>query len=120
MNICASAKALSGLNLDCDAVLIRRIWKAESRAAVEAAYPEAADIDRGFYNPLNLRELKRAAIDKAGGFCGVEYLGRDRRTGDSVYYCNAGDSYTPTICFIGRRLVVADMAYWVESGRVEA
>ena len=119
MNICASAKALSGLNLDCESVLIRRIWKAESRAAVEAAYPEAADIDRGFYNPLNLRELKRAAINLVSGHYGVEYLGPDRRTGLAVYYCNAGDSYTPTICFIGRRLVVADMAYWVESGRVK-
>ena len=119
MNICASVKALCELKLDCDAVLIRRIWKAESLDELESIYPKAADIDNQNFGRSPLRALKRAAVDLAGGFCGVEYLGRDRRTGDSVYYCNAGDSYTPTICFIGRRLVVADMAYWVESGRVK-
>ena len=112
-DLCAAAK------LECEPSLIRAIWKAPDRATVETLYPAAADLDRGYQNPYKLRELKRAAVDHAGGFHGVEYLGRDRRTGDSVYYCNAGDPYAAALCFIGTRLVVCDWAYWVESGRVK-
>ena len=118
-NTAASVKALDALKLDCTPQLVRAIWKATTREEVETIYPAAADIDRGYYNPLKLRELKREAINQAAGYSGVEYLGRDRRTGRLVHYCNAGDSYTPTICFAGSQLTVSDMAYWVESGRVK-
>lgn len=118
-NVCASLASLAALKLECEPDLIRAIWKAESRAAIENIYPPAIGIARDWYTPPKLRDFKRQAIDQAAGFHGVEYLGRDRRTGNSVYYCNAGDSYAPTICFIGARLVVSDWAYWIESGRVK-
>lgn len=119
MNTCASLASLAELKLDCEPSLIRAIWKAKNRADLEAIYPPAADIDRCFFNTLRLRQLKREAANKAGGFYGVEYLGQDRRTGDHVYYANAGDTYAGALCFIGSRLVVECWAYWVESGRVK-
>lgn len=118
-NVCASLASLAAVKLECEPDLIRAIWKAPDRATVESLYPAAADLDRGFYRPYNLRELKREAIRQAAGYYSGESLGTDRRTGKTVFYCNAGDSYTPTICFIGSRLVVSDWAYWIESGRVK-
>ena len=117
-NACASLAKLAELKLDCDAELIRAIWKAPTREALVEIYPPADDIDRAWCNPARLRILKREAINQAGGYSGVEYIGTDRRQGHGVFYCNAGESYAPTICFIGRRLVVECWAYWVESGRV--
>ena len=119
-NVCASLASLAAAKLECEPELIRAIWKAGSLEELESLYPPAADIDNQNFGRSPLRALKRAAVDHAAGFYGVEYLGRDRRTGDSVYYCNAGDSYATTLCFIGARLVVCDWAHWVESGRVKA
>jgi len=120
MNTAASIANLSSnaIRLDCTPELIRAIWKAKNRDELETIYPPAADIDRDYFNPLNLRQIKREAVNKAAGFYGVEYLGRDRRTGDRVYYCNAGDTYAATLCFIGNRLIVSCWGYFVESGRV--
>ena len=116
--ICASLDTLEGAKLDCPAELIRAIWKAPNREAVEALYPPAADIDRGFFNPLKLRGLKREAINKAAGFHGVQYLGHCKRTGWPIHALDAGDPYAPTLCFIGYRLSVTTRADIDDSGRI--
>ena len=118
MNRCASLASLAELKLECDAGLIRAIWKAKNRADLEAIYPPAADIDRGFFNPLRLRQLKREAANKAGGFYGVEYLGTLKRSGEPVYYLNAGDLYTGTLIFTGSRLTVGTVGDLAERGTV--
>lgn len=118
MNTCASVAALSALKLDCDPELIRAIWKAESRRALEAIYPDAAGLDSQFFRPYKLRELKRHAISKAAGFYGLEYLGDNKRSGVSVYYCNAGDTYAATICFCGSRLFVESWGDMIEAGTI--
>lgn len=118
MNTCASLASLAGLKLEGDAELIRAIWKAKNRADLEAIYPPAADIDRGFFNPLRLRPLKREAINKAGGFFGVEYLGTRNRSGEPVYYLNAGDCYAGTLIFTGSRLTVGTVGDLIERGTV--
>ena len=117
-NACASLAKLAELKLDCDAELIRAIWKAKNRADLEAIYPPAADIDRGFFRPYRLRELKREVLNKAGGFFGVEYLGTLKRSGEPVYYANAGDCYAGTLIFTGPRLTVGTVGDLIERGTV--
>lgn len=104
----------SGISLECAPDLVRAIWKAESRAALYDVYLPAAEIEREFYNQPFFRELKRQCINRAAGFYGVEYLGWHRRAREDVYYLNAGDSYAATLVFIGRRVVVACWADYVE------
>lgn len=119
MNTCASIAILESVKLGCDAALIRAIWKAESRADLETIYPPAFEMGRAYYSPPKLRHLKREAINHAAGFYGVEYIGRNRRTGEPVYYCNAGDTYAGTLCFMGGRLFVSTVGDIVESGRIQ-
>lgn len=112
-NTAASIVTLSSLK-DVDgslAVTIRAVWLSEG---VDAAYAAAGDAATraveayyaSHYSAPKTREVKRALIDRLFGTHGVEYLGQHRRTGDSIYYCNAGDSYASTIIFHGHRLQV--------------
>ena len=120
MNRAASLASLSAaaIRLDCSPELVRAIWKAETRADLENIYPPAVGIAREWYTPPKFRALKREAVCHAAGFHGVEYLGDHKRAGVSVYYCNAGDAYAPTLCFTGGRLFVACWGDLVESGAI--
>jgi hypothetical protein len=57
-------------------------------------------------------------IDRILRTHGIEYLGLHRRTGEGVYYCNAGDIYAETVLFIGARLMVGCIGDMVERGAV--
>ena len=118
MNRCASRAALGELKLECDAALVRAVWKAESRAAVVKVYPDAESLDRGHFRPYRLRELKREVLNKAGGFFGVEYLGTLKRSGEPVYYANAGDGYAGTLIFTGSRLTVGTVGDLIDRGLI--
>ena len=118
MNRCPNVKTLNELKLDCEPGLIRAIWKAKHHAELCRIYPDAEELARSFHRSPPLRLLKRAAIDCAGGYFGVEYLGQCRRTGQHVYYCNAGDTYAPTLCFKGNNLFVSTMGDLIETGKV--
>jgi hypothetical protein len=48
----------------------------------------------------------------------VEYLGRNKRTNDEVYYCNAGDTYSTTVLFVGPHLRVGCWGDLIERGTV--
>ena len=118
MNRCASRAALGELKLECEAALVRAVWKAESRAAVVKLCPDAESLDRGHFRPYRLRELKREVLNKAGGFFGVEYLGTLKRSGEPVHYLNAGDLYAGTLIFTGSRLTVGAVGDLIERGTV--
>jgi len=106
-------------------------WTARAIREVWRAYP--ADLDgildglpvpntrawvRQCFSRPGPRAIKRAACDELAGGYGVEYLGSYRRTGNAVYYSNAGDTYTATLVFIGHRLVVTDWGSLIESDAV--
>jgi len=102
---------------------IRAIWKSTNcDAAYAAAAPDVAErvqgILRSYYNGPTLRAYKRMLIDATIETHGVEYLGRHKRSGEHVDYCNAGDTYSPTIVFVGRELRVTTWGDMVEKGAI--
>ena len=117
---CASVESLTAIHGvdEQTAKLVRAVWRAESRDEIIAACPESADYGRDFYTRPTLRECKRDAIDRLIGTYGVEYLGVSRKTGEDVYYCNAGDGYAATVIFSGSTLRVGCWADMVERGSV--
>jgi hypothetical protein len=58
------------------------------------------------------------AVDAVLRTYGVEYLGRNKRTNDEVYYCNAGDTYSTTVLFVGPHLRVGCWGDLIERGTV--
>lgn len=107
------------LKLDCSGAVIRSIWKARTMEELFAIFPQIQDHARRLHINAGLITLKRMAIDIAGGFHGVEYLGRCKRSGRNVYYCNAGDTYAATLIFKSKRLTVGCWGDIVESGTIE-
>lgn len=120
MWIASSEKTIDReLKLDCSGANIRAIWKTRNAAELFAIFPQIQDHARRLHINAGLTTLKRMAIDIAGGFHGVEYLGRCKRSGQNVYYCNAGDAYAATLIFKGKRLTVGSWGDIVESGTIE-
>lgn len=118
-NRCASVATLAQVKLDCDPTLIRSIWRAATREdLLHITDPAGVTPEESCLWKMKAAEIKRAAVDRAGGFHGLEYLGVDRRTGLAVYYCNAGDTYATTIFFQGSRLYVSTVGDEIESGRI--
>lgn len=128
MNIAPSLKSMSEKNikLDCDPKVIREIWKAHSRELANVAekhglleiHDAIVNRGRGYYRNYSTREIKRELINHAGGFHGVEYLGVNKRTGNAMYYCNAGDTYAATLIFHGRVLLVSCWGHYVENNLI--
>ena len=124
MKTAASVKTLQTIKdvTPEDARLIRRIWKARSLAELDRILKGptlAADTYARPDGVAMLRDEKMAAVDRVLNTHGVEYLGRMKRTGAHVDYCNAGDPYATTVLFIGDRLAVGCWGDLVEAGRVE-
>lgn len=95
-----------------DAVKIRSIWHAKTWQDLEAlGLPDTED-------RVAFRRVKREMIDEVLRTHGVEFLGRNKRTGIPVYYCNAGDTYTTTIMFEGNVLSVGCWGYLVERNMI--
>lgn len=80
--------------------------------------PELATQIRTVWHTVGKRGEARAQIDRLFQTHGVEYLGRDKRSGEDIDYCNAGDTYSGTILFIGSRLIVGTIGDIVERGRI--
>lgn len=128
MNISPSLKTLAheNIRLDCDPRTVREIWKARAadlpgvahKHGLLQAYDDIVKRGRGYYRNYSTREIKRELINHAAGFHGVEYLGRNRRTGERMYYCNAGDPYAATLVFHGHVLLVSCWAHFVENNIV--
>lgn len=103
---------------EADAALIRALWKAESWEQLVAIYPEAEAV-RTYQRATGLRQIKRYCVDKILNTCGIEHLGYDTRANRHVYYCNAGDAYATTVCFVGDSLVATCWSYYVERGTIK-
>lgn len=76
--------------------------------------PELAEEIRHAWRTIPNRREAREAVDCLFRSCGVEHLGVHKRSHFDVYYCNAGDTYAPTILFIGVRMVVGTWGDLVE------
>lgn len=118
MNKAASVKALLQIKdvTTDDAKLIRKVWKMDSEQLRAMNFPGIRECDIWRWKD---RELKRYLVDSILNTCGVEYLGYHKRNHEHVYYCNAGDTYSCTVLFIGSRLVVGCWGDLVERGLIE-
>lgn len=72
---------------------------------------EDAEQIRQAWKTINNRQEAREVVDKLLRTYGVEYLGRHKRTGNHIYYANAGDAYAGTVLFSGPRAYVS---YWAD------
>lgn len=121
MFIAPSIASLSHQNirLDCEPEIIRALWKSKNLDELLNIYQgEETEIIPRYGKLPGLRTAKRAAINNMAGFHGIEYLGRNRRTGEDVYYCNAGDPYAATLIFQGRIMRVSCWGHYVENNLV--
>lgn len=73
---------------------------------------------RAAWKGAGKRHERREAVDTLLQTCGVEYLGKNRRSGAGVYYCNAGDAYSPTLLFHGDTLTIGCWGSLAESRTV--
>lgn len=73
---------------------------------------------RNAWHTIKNRGEARAAIDRILHTQGVEYLGQHKRTGEHIYYCNAGDTYASTVIFCGLSARVACWGGIVERGAI--
>ncbi|MNN02553.1 hypothetical protein D3C81_1152170 [compost metagenome] len=130
--------AHSNIRLDCEPATVRALWKAVTKqncldvlaAHFARSMPPGAtshtDQAEAFFETHlwengKMRSMpahKRAMLNTLAGFDGVETLGLHTRAWKDVYYCNAGDTYVPTLCFMGRRLFVSSWGDLIESRRV--
>jgi hypothetical protein len=109
-NIAANVKRLCELKdiTPAQAKEIRAVWCKFTRAELKEKSQAVRDLIQ-YTNggaSLSTRRMRMACINAIFDSHGIEYLGLDRRTNDDVYYCNAGDTYAPTIIFRGRVLSV--------------
>jgi hypothetical protein len=106
MKRAASVRELTeALRIDeATAKRIRAVWRTMPRDTLIAEFPHVADHVRACLNPPSTMSLRRMAVDKLADTHGVEHLGIYRRTGERVYYCNAGDTYACTVLFHGNTL----------------
>jgi len=116
VTIKATLKALESIK-DVTPEIAARILYAWNRATREELVDQfecCAQHVRECYNPPSTMSLRRMAIDHLIGTCGVEYLGQSYRTRESVFYCNAGDTYATTILFNGPSMRVGCWGALVE------
>lgn len=101
--------------------LVRAAWTVDHAVLLTLMAehaPRATSHYNACYTLPKTREIRRTVIDELIGTYGVEFLGTHRRTGNSIYYCNAGDTYATTVLFQGARLTVGCWGYLVERNLV--
>lgn len=120
MSRCTTIKNLERVaNEKSDAIKIRKIWKSESLGDLEKIDCQLyRDTTGGLFN-LDLEHVKKLMIDSVINTHGIEYLGYHKRQEVHVDYCNAGDTYTTTIIFMGDNLVVGCWGDLVEKNLIE-
>ena len=84
----------------------RRAASIKALMTIKDVTKEDAQAIRHAWQTISGRQEAREAIDTILRTHGVEYLGKHKRTWDSVYYCNAGDTYAGTVLFHGLRMFV--------------
>lgn len=66
---------------------------------------DAEDIRNAWFCIVD-RKTAREEVNHILRTFGVEYLGQHKRTLQHIFYCNAGDTYAPTVLFSDSRLYV--------------
>lgn len=84
---------------------VRKMWKVRDPARLPADMFELFQRKNRAQTSVSLDEIKMFSIDYMIGTHGIEYLGQTK-VGQDVHYANAGDTYTPTIIFIGSRMTI--------------
>lgn len=88
---------------------IRKAWRAPRetvRAIMEAHAPKTAEWVRSCFNSPHTIAVRRRVCDELLETYGVEHAGVHCRSGEHVYYCNAGDTYNATLIFHGNNAYV--------------
>ena len=75
----------------------RRVPSIQALMEIKDVTKEDAIKCREIWQTVSNRREAREQIDGLIRTCGVEYLGTHKRSGQAVYYCNAGDTYSTTI-----------------------
>lgn len=82
-------------------ISMRRCPSIASLMTIKDVTKEDAQAIREVWQTVTSRGEARTQIDRILRTHGVEYLGQHKRTGNHVYYCNAGDMYAATLAFNG-------------------
>lgn len=96
----------------------RRAASVSALMSIKDVTEEQAKMIRALWHHSRYRNNARTAVDAVLRTYGVEYLGRNKRTKDEVYYCNAGDTYATTVLFVGPHLRVGCWGDLIERGTV--
>lgn len=96
----------------------RRAPSVKALMQIKDVTQEDAESIRTAWRTIRSRAEAREAIDKILRTHGVEYLGKHKRSGLDVDYCNAGDAYATTVVFVGVICRVACWGDYVERGLI--
>lgn len=96
----------------------RRAASIKALMSIKDVTEEDAKTIRALWHTERFRNAARSGVNRLLRTFGVEYLGRNKRTNDEVYYCNAGDTYATTVLFVGPYLRVGCWGDLVERGTV--
>lgn len=102
--------------------LIRTVWHTVDRAGVrllaDAHAPNTREWVRSCFHEPHSEEVQRRIVDELLDTYGVEYLGTHKRSGESVYYCNSGDTYAATLIFHGSNMYIGCWGDLVEGNKI--
>jgi hypothetical protein len=93
---------------------LRRAPSIGQLMAIHHVDEQTAQRARKAWLTIGNRKLAREAVNDIIGTHGVEHLGLHKRAHEHAYYCNAGDTYAPTVLFTGLRMYVGDWGTLVE------
>ena len=96
----------------------RTCASAANLETIKDVTPDDAAAIRNTWRTVKNRAEARAAINAILRTHGAEYLGQHKRSGESVYYCNAGDAYAATVLFHGLNLRVGCWGDMVEKNLI--
>lgn len=99
---------------------LRRAPSAKALQTIKDVDKATAEAIRAVWKTVANRQEARKKIDTLLQTHGVEFLGIHKRTGESIYYCNAGDTYTGTVLFSGLRCFVGCWGDLVEKNLIRA
>lgn len=100
-------------------ITTRRAPSVKALQTIKDIDKNAAEAIRHIWKTVTNRADARKRINFLIGTHGVEFLGIHKRTGESVYYCNAGDTYAGTILFSGLRCFVGCWGDLVEKNLIK-
>ena len=102
--------------------IIRQLWRGPRRGeyplSLSVYAPQTMKWVDSCFHPPHTRDVHRRAIDELLETHGIEHLGRHRRSGEHVYYCNSGDTYATTLIFHGSNMYIGCWGDLVERNQI--